>query len=89
MHLLEVDEWECRPGGVNLEAFALPEPEEHVSCCASQPTKSRRCWWQLVMPEAVLVVRPGTTSPLCFFDCWWVLFVNRAAENNDEGHSVF
>ena len=23
-----------------------------------------------------------------FFDCWWALFGNRAAENNDEGHSV-
>jgi len=24
-----------------------------------------------------------------FFDCWWALFGNRAAENNDEGHSVY
>jgi len=24
-----------------------------------------------------------------FFDCWWALFGNRAAENNGEGHSVY
>jgi len=24
-----------------------------------------------------------------FFDCWWALFGNRAAENNDEGDSVY
>ena len=24
-----------------------------------------------------------------FFDCWWALFGNRAAENNNEGHSVY
>jgi hypothetical protein len=26
---------------------------------------------------------------LLFFDCWWALFGNRAAENNNEGHSVY
>jgi len=24
-----------------------------------------------------------------FFDCWWTLIGNRAAENNNEGHSVY
>ena len=26
---------------------------------------------------------------ILFFDCWWALFGNRAAENNNEGHSVY
>ena len=37
--------------------------------------------------------RPLSRSPyeryVALYDCWWALFGNRAAENNNEGHSVY
>ena len=49
-------------------------------------------YWCLLFVLIRQGLRGGVRATGCFtqfFDCWWALFGNRAAENNNEGDSVY